>query len=187
VDMTNPERDKAEHQELVQLAVELRELLFDDANGMMKGAMVGSPVECVAFAKWWIQRQKGFSMLGGSADSVDAFNGAVGKTIAGLTLSTDNALHFVFDDGSKMRLFDDRQSCCESRYMRTDDNLAEFVGAKLLGAEIKEAPPMKVDDDYGEHEVEFLELKTDRGVFTMANHNEHNGSYGGFLISAAVE
>ena len=127
------------------------------------------------------------SMLGGNADSVDAFKGAMGKTIAGLTLGADDALHFVFDDGSKMKLFDDGQSCCESRYMRTDDNLAEFVGAKLLGAEIKGAPPVKDDDDYGEHEVEFLEVQTDRGVFTMTSHNEHNGYYGGFSIRAAVE
>jgi hypothetical protein len=127
------------------------------------------------------------SMLVGNADSVDAFKGAVGKTIADLTLGTDDALHFVFDDGSKMKLFDDGQSCCESRYMRTDDNLAEFVGAKLLGAEIKEAPNLKDEDDYGEHEVKFLEVQTDRGVFTMASHNEHNGYYGGFSIRAAVE
>lgn len=127
------------------------------------------------------------SMLGGHADSVAAFKGAFGKTIAGLTLGTDDALHFVFDDGSKMKVFDGGQSCCESRYMRTDDKLEEFVGAKLLGAEIKEAPPVKDDDDYGEHEVEFLEVQTDRGVFTMASHNEHNGYYGGFSIRAAVE
>ena len=127
------------------------------------------------------------SMLGGNADSVDAFKGAMGKTIAGLTLGADDTLHFVFDDSTKMKLFDGGQRCCESRYMRTDDNLAEFVGAKLLGAEIKEAPPVKDDDDYGEHEVEFLEVQTDRGVFTMASHNEHNGYYGGFSIRAAVE
>lgn len=125
------------------------------------------------------------SMLGGNADSVGAFKGAMGKTITGLTLGTDDALHFVFDDGSKMKLFDDGQSCCENRYMRTDDNLTDFVGAKLLGAEIKEAPPLK--DDYGEHEVEFLEVQTDRGVFTMVSHNEHNGYYGGFSIRADVE
>ena len=40
-------------------------------------------------------------------------------------------------------------------------------------------------DDIGEkHEVQFLEIKTDRGVLTMANHNEHNGWYGGFWIVA---
>ena len=124
-------------------------------------------------------------MLGGNADSVAAFTGAVGKTIAAVTLGEDDALHFVFDDGSKVKLYDDGQSCCESRYMRTDDNLAEFVGAKLLGAAIKEAP--SIEDEYDEHEVQFLEVQTDRGVFTMASHNEHNGYYGGFLIRAAVE
>jgi hypothetical protein len=123
--------------------------------------------------------------LCGNADSVAAFTGAVGKTIAALSLGEDDALHFVFADGSKVRLFDDGQSCCENRYMRTDDNLAEFVGAKLLGAEIKEAP--NVQAEYDEHEVQFLEVQTDHGVFTMASHNEHNGYYGGFSIRAAVE
>lgn len=48
-----------EHEELVQMAVELRGLLFGDASDIMQGAMVGCPVECLAFAKWWIQRAKG--------------------------------------------------------------------------------------------------------------------------------
>ena len=125
------------------------------------------------------------NMLGGNDESVDAFTGAIGKTIAQLNLGQDDALHFVFDDGSKIKLFDDGQSCCESRYMRTDDNLEDFVGAKLLGAEIKEAP--SEPDECGEHEVEFLEVQTDRGVFTMASHNEHSGYYGGFSIRAAKE
>ena len=41
------------------MAVELRGLLFDDASVIMRGAMIGCPVECLAFAKWWIQRAKG--------------------------------------------------------------------------------------------------------------------------------
>ena len=126
-----------------------------------------------------------FGKLAGNAASVAAFTCAVGKTIAGLTLGDDDALHFVFEDGSRVKLYDDGQSCCESRYMRTDDNLTEYVGAKLLGAEIKEAPSIAAG--YDEHEVQFLEVRTDRGVFTMASHNEHNGYYGGFLIVAAEE
>ena len=43
------------------LAVELRALLWGDANDMTQGAMVGEPVECIAFAKWWIQRAKGLA------------------------------------------------------------------------------------------------------------------------------
>lgn len=125
------------------------------------------------------------SWLGGNAESVCAFTGAVGKTIAALTLGEDDALHFVFDDGSKMKLFDDEQKCCEHRYMRTDDVLADYVGSKLLGATIKKAP--SIPDEDREHDVEFLEVQTDRGVFTMASHNEHNGYYGGFQILAAAE
>lgn len=124
-------------------------------------------------------------MLGGNEESVKAFTSCLNKTIAALSLGEDDALHFVMDDGTKMRLYDNGQSCCENRYMRTDDKLADFVGAKLLGAEVKEAP--SVPDQYGEHEVSFLDVKTDKGVFQMASHNEHNGYYGGFLIRAALE
>ena len=139
-------------------------------------------------------------MLGGNADSVAAFTGAIGKTISALRLGDDDALHFEFNDGSKLKLSDEGQSCCERRYMRTDDNLTEYVGAKLLGAEIKEAPDVNDQDaeikeapdvndqdGWGDHEVQFLEVQTDRGVFTMASHNEHNGYYGGFLIQASLE
>ncbi len=55
--MTNDNKEELE--KLTKLAVELRDLLFDDASSVMQGGMVGSPVECVAFAKWWIQRAKG--------------------------------------------------------------------------------------------------------------------------------
>lgn len=107
------------------------------------------------------------------------------KTITALSLGDDNALHFVMDDGTKMRLYDSEEICCEERYMRTDDNLADFVGAKLLGAEVKPGPTMS--DEYGEHEIRFLDVKTDKGVFQMACHNEHNGCYDEFAISSALE
>ena len=126
-------------------------------------------------------------MLCGNYDSAVAFTGAIGKTITDLTLGNDDALHFVFADGSKIKMFDDGQSCCENRYMQTDDNLADFVGAKLLGAQIKDAPNVTDEDGYGEREVQFLEFQTDRGVFTMASHNEHNGYYGGFSIAVVSE
>ena len=38
------------------------------------------------------------SMLGGNAKSVEAFTGAMGKTIAALTLGEDDALHFVLKE-----------------------------------------------------------------------------------------
>lgn len=122
-------------------------------------------------------------MLGGNEDSVNAYNAAVGKTISALSID-DKALRFDFADGAKLTLSDEGQSCCEHRYMRTDDDLKAFVGATFLGAEVKEAPP--IVNDFGDaHEVAFLDITTDRGVFQIANHNEHNGYYGGFLIRAS--
>jgi hypothetical protein len=123
--------------------------------------------------------------LGGNASSYKAFTDAVGKTIAALHLGEDDALHFEFNDGSKMKLSDEGQSCCEHRYMRTDDDLTYYIGAKLMDAEIKDAPDQEYE--HGDHEVQFLEVQTDKGVFTMASHNKHNGYYGGFCIEAAVE
>jgi len=125
-------------------------------------------------------------MIGGNANSVDAFTKAVGKTISELELGDDDALHFTFSDGYKMRLADEGQSCCESRYMQTDDDLSYFIGATLVSAEVKDAP----DADYGTgdvHEVQFLEVLTSKGSFVMSSHNEHNGYYGGFAVRATEE
>lgn len=123
-------------------------------------------------------------MLAGNEKSVEAFTGALNKKISALELK-DDELRFTFEDGTKIKLFDDGQSCCEHRYMTTDDDLKYFVGATLMGAEVADAPNQP--DEYGgEHEVAFLKVTTSKGVFTMESHNEHNGYYGGFLIRAAV-
>lgn len=66
--------------------------------------------------------------------------------------------------------------------MRTDDKFEDFIGATLVSMELKQAPNITSDDDYGDHEVQFLELMTSKGALTMASHNEHNGYYGGFAI-----
>lgn len=130
-------------------------------------------------------------MLAGNETSGTAFAGAVGKTIATLRLDEEadpQALRFTFEDGSEIKLFDNGQSCCESRYMRTDDTLADYIGATLLGAEIKEAADIPPDDEHGDvHEIEFLEIQTSAGVLTMVSHNEHNGHYGGFSIECAAD
>ncbi len=126
------------------------------------------------------------SYLGGNKDSVEAFRAAMGKEIQSVTLGEDEALHFVFTDGSKIGIFDDGQSCCESRYMRTDDDLAFYVGASLLGGVVRDAPT-RADNDYEEHEVQFLEIQTTKGTFTMSSHNVHNGYYSGFSIRARNE
>lgn len=121
------------------------------------------------------------NMLGGNEDSVAALSDAIDQTISDVRLE-DDKLWFEFDSGYKMTLSDEGQSCCEHRYMQTDDNLSEFIGSRLRSVEIKDAPSEQ--DEYGSHEVQFLEIMTDHGCFTMASHNEHNGYYGGFWVVA---
>lgn len=132
------------------------------------------------------------SRLGGNEDSVKAFTGAQGKVIASLALKEVEAYHSMgepvgsalelrFSDGTGIQLYDDGQSCCEYRYMRTDDKLEDFVGATLLNAEVKSAPNI-TDSGGEEHEVSFLDVTTSKGVFQIASHNEHNGYYGGISI-----
>jgi len=105
---------------------------------------------------------------------------AIGRTIETIYLE-EQKLSLNFTDGSLLTFVDNGQSCCEERYMRTDDVLSEFFGSKFLSVAVKEAPPI-AGDDGEEHEVQFLEVMTDRGAFTISNHNEHNGYYGGFDI-----
>lgn len=107
------------------------------------------------------------------------FSASVGKRIEKLSLK-DDALEFIFSDGMGIAIFDDGQSCCENRYMTTDDDLSRFIGAELVSAETSSAPNIEYED--GDHEVQFLKVTTSFGVFTMESHNEHNGYYGGFSI-----
>lgn len=121
-------------------------------------------------------------MLGGNAETVAAYQQAMGRTIKSAAIVSDDCLRIEFADGAALDVRDEGQSCCESRYMRTDDELTAFAGARLDAIELREAPSI-TDDEYGEyHDCQFLDVKTDRGVFTCTNHIEHNGYYGGFSI-----
>ena len=115
-----------------------------------------------------------------------AVQSATGKTIAVATLdAVTSCLRLGFDDGTALVLWDAGQSCCESRYMRTDDDLSSIVGATLVEILIREAP--SVPDASGMHEVQFLALVTSKGEVVFSSHNEHNGYYGGFSIAARTE
>jgi hypothetical protein len=118
--------------------------------------------------------------LGGSSCGSDEF---IGKTIA-LAKLEDNALLIEFSDGEAIEIFDDGQSCCETRYMSTDDDVSWLVGKKWREASIKSAPNI-AEEGCDEHEVRFLEIMTEDGCVTFANHNIHNGCYGGFAMKIA--
>jgi hypothetical protein len=103
----------------------------------------------------------------------------IGNQIYKVDLVSD-MLRFEMVDGYKFSISDEGQSCCEHRYMTTDDVLDQYVGATLLGFEIRPAPD--VYNNYGCHEVQFLVISTSLGNITAETHNEHNGYYGGFSI-----
>ena len=120
------------------------------------------------------------NMLGGNKETVETHKGAIGKRIESLALIDDN-LRFQFEDGTGIRLWDDGQSCCEHRWMHTDDELSDFAGSVFLGAELRDGPTES--SEYGEpKDSQFLIVNTDEGQFTVVNYNEHNGYYGGFWI-----
>lgn len=116
-------------------------------------------------------------LSGGSANPPEKY---YGKKIVAANLD-ENKLNLAFEDGAQIAVFDDGQSCCESRYMATADDVSWLVGKTLKAINTKAGPDEP--DDYGTHEVVFLEIMTEDGCITFANHNEHNGYYGGFGLT----
>lgn len=92
----------------------------------------------------------------------------------------DNRITLKFTDGTAIALFDDGQSCCEERYMCTDDDVHDLEGEILRAVQVKDGG--YGESAYGEHEIQFLEIVTDREVVSFSCHNEHNGYYGGFYV-----
>lgn len=112
-----------------------------------------------------------------------AVQGSLDKTISGVFITDDN-LYINFTDNTALRIWDGGQSCCEHRYMVCDDDLTEYVGATLTNVISK--PASFVDEDYDVHETMFIDFETTNGVFTIVNHNSHNGYYGGFYIEGEI-
>jgi len=108
------------------------------------------------------------------------FQKSLGKTIKNINISEEE-LKLSFEDGSHLIFWDDGQSCCEHRYMHTDDTLDYYQGSTFNGVDVKSGP--EEEDEYGDcKESEFLIVTTSKGQFTVVNYNEHNGYYGGFSI-----
>jgi hypothetical protein len=120
----------------------------------------------------------------GNDETRSAIQGSLDKTITSIYIEDDN-LYINFTDNTALRVWDGGQSCCEHRYMVCDDDLKEYVGAKLTNVYSK--PATYIDDDWGgRHETMFLDFETTNGVFTIVNHNAHNGYYGGFWVEGEV-
>lgn len=126
-------------------------------------------------------------MLGDNHEAAAIMRSAIGKTIAEAWIDDDanggnGALKLWFSDGTGVMIHDARQSCCEERYIKTDDDLSYHIGATLIAVEVREGPEVK--GEYGIHEMAFLHVKTSKGEIVVNTHNEHNGNYGGFWFEA---
>lgn len=108
----------------------------------------------------------------------------VGRKITAAEMKNER-LSLTFEDGSKIAIWDNGQSCCESRYMTTDDDVQSLVGGQLTRIEAKPGPDR--DAEYDVHEQVFVEVGTDKGFITIVNHNEHNGYYGGFGLTVTED
>lgn len=122
--------------------------------------------------------------LAGTDRGADVLDRSKGKRIASMRMddADDGRLVMMFADGTGLAVRDAGQSCCESRYIRTDDDLDWYstVAAELVDIELREGPD--VPHEYGDHETQFVVITTTRGVVTLCAHNEHNGYYGGFYM-----
>lgn len=112
----------------------------------------------------------------------EALSRVSGRRLNSASLAGDT-LRLNFEGGPVLELRDDGQLCCEHRYMRTDDDLSYYAGSAFLGAETRDGG-VSEDEGYGDvHQIQFLDVRTDRGVFTLSSHNKHNGFYGGFSLT----
>ena len=112
---------------------------------------------------------------------------AIGRRISSVTVE-EKAATLFFEDGARMVLTDEAQSCCEYRHISTDDDLTFAAGCTLLA--IEEAPGRAATseelDNCDVHDICFIHIQTSGGRVTLQTHNEHNGYYGGFCIAAKL-
>lgn len=119
------------------------------------------------------------ALSGGSERDPEQFEGF---TITSATMR-DEKIYLKLE--TTIAIFDNGQSCCERRYMTTDDDLQSLVGHELR--HILPKPGGMIADSGDEHETLFVEIGTNVGSVTIVNHNEHNGYYGGFGLSVVIE
>lgn len=97
-----------------------------------------------------------------------------------IVVEEENGCTFHFEKGPQMTIDDGGQSCCETRWMTCDDDLKQFKGARLTGAELLEGPTFENDEYDCPHDSVFLRIDTTAGSFRLCMHNRHSGYYGGF-------
>ena len=128
------------------------------------------------------------NMLAGyDSKTKEAIASCIGQTIRSVIMkegeSGPDTITLVLDN-CNLILWDDGQSCCEHRYMHTDDEINRIKGQELRDIKLEDGPDEEMS--YDVKESQFLHIVTDKDQITIVNYNEHNGYYGGFSLRAAV-
>lgn len=105
----------------------------------------------------------------------------VGLWIEGFDIDGEEFI-INFPDGRTLTISDRGQSCCEHRYMHTDDDLAAFAGAKFVSIEHRGVAYDLPGEEYDVLDCAFVLVNTSLGTITLASYNHHNGYYGGWHL-----
>lgn len=94
----------------------------------------------------------------------------------------------TLETGEVVVIYDDGQSCCESRYITVPEGeVRDLNGGRLIALIIKHSENNETSEWGDIHEVDFVEIVTDRHHLTFCTHNEHNGYYGGFNLVVDID
>jgi len=107
-----------------------------------------------------------------------------GRTIT-RAFANERQIKLTLDNEVTICLTDAGQSCCEYRYMTIEDNIEDLVGKKLTEISVREGGTREAE--YDVHDIYFLHIKAEDECLVVANHNEHNGYYGGFDLTLTEE
>jgi hypothetical protein len=94
----------------------------------------------------------------------------------------ENFIEIRLNNNKIFTVKDNRQMCCEERYITTDDDLSYFTSTTIIDIDLSEVNSSNDDDTGHNHDIKFLRISTDKGVIVFESHNKHNGAYGGFNI-----
>lgn len=89
-------------------------------------------------------------------------------------------------------LISNERNCCEEwAFMASEDDLEYYIGAELLEVTLtdialnqKILKKLPLDWEYMVKEIQFVEFKTNKGIFQLAVYNGHNGHYGHEIVIA---
>ena len=98
----------------------------------------------------------------------EGFEGLEGMEVSAVTVGEEHAVIMCGEVG--VRITDEGQDCCESRYITTDDDPARLIGSRLASitsGEVKEADGM--DDEC--HDIVFVTIRTDTAELVLQSHN----------------